>query len=212
MSRLLRLGKIAIVVVVLLVGGQVVFGDGVGSGPNPEVVSSSKPATELVSQDARVEGDGQVFSGTIQNTENAGDIFVTLWLGSDTPEQLPDTAAGLRAEGFERVRTKTVYFDSGERRAVTFSESDAGEFESYALYGFASTYRATVENTGGDGRINVTLSWRNPDTDASHTVASKTVPVGSDTTETVEFQVQSHPEFTYPDVEYTEWRIRAEPA
>ena len=115
MSRLLRLGKIGIVVVVLLVGGQVVFGDGVGSGPNPEVVSSSKPATELVSQDARVEGDGQVFSGTIQNTEDAGDIFVTLWLGSDTPEQLPDTAAGLRAEGFERVRTKTVYFDSGER-------------------------------------------------------------------------------------------------
>ena len=212
MSRLLRLGKVGIVAVVLLVGGQVVFGDGVGSGPDPEVVSSSKPAAELVSQDARAEGDGQVFSGTLQNSGDAGDIFVTLWLGSNTPEQLPDTAAGLRAEGFERVRTKTIYFDSGERRAVTFTESDVGEFESYALYGFASTYRATVENTGGDGRVNVTLSWRNPDAGTSHTVASKTVPIEGDTTETVEFQVQSHPEFDHPDVEYTEWHIRAEPA
>lgn len=210
MSWTKRIGYFVFVLVVIS-GGQALTDGGLDTSPEPVVQEVDKPTVSLVEQNAEPVGDSYEITATIQNTGSGGDVFTTLWLGADVPEEMPDTAAGLEDAGFSRARTGSFYFDSGERRAVSFTEDDMDGSQSYAIYGFASTYSATIANEGGAGDVNVSLVWRDTDTDATHVVSSRTVGFQQNQTRQVEFRVEEHPKFHYPTEEYDTWEIVAEP-
>jgi hypothetical protein len=207
MSWKKRIGYTVVVFIIFAAVGNL---GGATQSANPVIVELNKPAAELIDKEAEREGEGIQFRGQVQNSRQSGDIFITLWTGPDTPEVLPDTKSGLESSGFNRIRTGTFYFNSDERRWVSFKESDLEEFDSYAFYGFAGEYSAEVENRGETGPVEASLVWTNSDTENQKMVATKTITIQSDSTEEVEFSVREHPRFHYPEKGYDNWEIIVE--
>lgn len=201
-----------IIAMILINGSPAIFGEGLDTEPNPEIESLSKPTAALIDADSsQIEG-GKEITTTLQNTGEAGNLYVTLWLGPAPTDGIPDTEAGMQERGYEQVRTGTYYFDSGERRTISFNVDSSGGAEGFAVKAFASTYTATVANSGGTGDVNTSLLWTNSETDDSVIVSSRTTTIQEDGTLEVEFSVEEHHGFHYPNANFDMWEVTAEPA
>jgi len=212
---------IATVLIIIFAIGLFAPSDDVSEGDEPstngeslenvEVVELQKPEFRLISSNEVQRGTASELEATVQNTGEAGEVYLTLWFGPEAPRgELPDTIGRLRELGYEKARTITAYYNSGERRTISITEEPPADKESYTFYGFARTYTAVIENDGEPTTAEVSLKWKG-DQETAYEVKSKTVPLQQGSNE-IEFRVEEHPEFHHSDSSFNSWNVDIEPA
>lgn len=104
--------------------------------PQPRVVSTNQERRDFIAE--------------IQNSGDDGDISITfVWL--------EEASQDVWATGTEIVRTKERYYDSDERRAVTFTSDIPDGYEGYGFRLWPPKLTAEITNPGRDARIEALL-------------------------------------------------------
>lgn len=160
---------------------------------DPEVTGGSYPDPQAVSiHDEHLSGDRFEHFIEIQNTGDAGSIEYTLvWLEDQQDDVFGPNSAP--------VLTQDRYFDADERREVSVIEDRPDQYDAYGFRLYPGEVTLEVENSGGEGRVNVMLL------EGSEIVEEATLLVDADSTATVSFDTGDH-------LDWDEIDFEAEPA
>lgn len=175
--------------------------------PEPEPLSLFGPEPRWVSDEYDDFGTYEEFTATIQNTREAGNVLVDLYLVDRyiwDPNQLNEETIE-NDDDFEKIATQKVYFDADERRDVVFRErrpedNDAGWFYFWVK---PTTRGAVIRNNGASGNVRVMLLEGEEGNEEQ--IDEQTAHIGSDETKRFTFRSDSFS---------TEkgWAVKTEPA
>jgi len=169
------------------------------SGPSVEVLELIQSEVQFVSSD---DPERDRFTATIQNTGHSGTIAIALFWQTAESAQEPDSVNSFNVEGFENERKKELYFDANERRKIEFTASPPDDAIGYYFLAEPAAYGANIRNTGGNGRVTVTLDYQSA------------IGLPSEEQETVYFDSDETKEVLFNAVvaSNSEWEVQAEPA
>lgn len=170
-----------------------------GSSPEVQLTRTLEAIPRLVSSNE----NGSTFTVTVQNTGYEGNIAIGFFWQMERNAIEPTRVNALNPEGYQSVRTRQVFFSSGERRTIEFTALPPSDAIGYYFNTQSATYGARVRNTGSAGRVRVVFDYLSSPLGLENT-EEKTIYLNEGETRPVVFNVLVEPG--------SEWEIRAEPA
>jgi hypothetical protein len=172
--------------------------------PEPEAVHLFGPGPRWISNDYEDHGTYEEFTATIQNIREEGNIAVDLYLSDRYIADVNQLSeATLQGNEFEKIATREVYFDAGERRDVGFHERipEDNDMEHVYCWSKPTTRGAVIRNDGAGGNVRVVLLKGKKDD--PERIDEQTAYIGSDEIKRFVFESDSFPS--------NDWWIEAEP-